>query len=94
MEEPEGSEAVGSSFTAADPGPAPQSSAGFLPTQPGRATAESVLVRVIATAGVVGIGTAVGAVLSSQNVAGWISALVVATLSVILAAVLWRSRRL
>jgi hypothetical protein len=70
------------------------SSTGFLPSQPARATAESVLVRVIATAGVIGIGTAVGAILSAQDVAGWIAALVVATLSVVLAAILWRSRRL
>jgi hypothetical protein len=70
------------------------SNAGFLPSKPARATAESVLVRVVATAGVVGIGTAVGAVLSSQDVAGWITGLVVSLLSVILAAILWRSRRL
>jgi hypothetical protein len=69
-------------------------SSGFLPSQPGRATAESVLVRIIATAGVIGIGTAVGAILDSNNVAGWIVALVVSALSVVLAAVLWRSRRL
>ena len=67
---------------------------GFLPNRPGRAGAESVLVRLIATAGVVGIGTAVGAGLSATSLAGWIVALVVSALSVILAAVLWRSRRL
>ena len=67
---------------------------GFLPSQPARAAAESVLVRMVATAGVVGIGTAVGAILSSQDVAGWADALVVSVLSVGLAAILWRSRRL
>jgi len=55
---------------------------------------ESVLVRLIATAGVVGIGTAVGAGLSATSLSGWIVALVVSLLSVVLAAVLWRSRRL
>jgi hypothetical protein len=67
---------------------------GFLPPRPPRAEAESVAVRVIATAGVIGISTAVGAILAASSVAGWVIALVVSTLSVVLAAVLWRSRRL
>ena len=71
-----------------------QPSSGFLPSQPVRPAAESVIVRIIATAGVIGIGTAVGAILDASNAAGWIVALVVSTLSVVLAAVLWRSRRL
>ncbi len=50
--------------------------------------------RLIATAGVVGIGTAVGAILVANDVAGWIVGLAVSIVSVILAAVLWRSRRL
>lgn len=67
---------------------------GFLPTEPARAVVESVVVRIVATAGVIGIGTAVGAILDASNVAGWIAALVVSAVSVVLAAVLWRSRRL
>jgi hypothetical protein len=67
---------------------------GFLPAQPARIRVESVLVRLIATAGVVGIGTAVGAILVANDVAGWIDGLVVSIVSVILAAVLWRSRRM
>jgi len=67
---------------------------GFLPARPARPTAESVLVRLIATAGVVGIGTALGTILLSNNVEGWISALIVSTVTVALAAVLWRSRSL
>jgi hypothetical protein len=67
---------------------------GFLPASPPRASAESVAVRLIATAGVVGIGTAIGAIMSSSGAAGWIIALVVSLVSVILAALLWRSRRL
>jgi hypothetical protein len=43
---------------------------------------------------VIGIGTAVGAILDASNVTGWIIALVVSAVSVVLAAVLWRSRRL
>jgi hypothetical protein len=67
---------------------------GFLSGNPPRAGIESVAVRFVATAGVIGIATAVGAILSDNNVAGWVVALVVSSMSVILAAVLWRSRRL
>jgi hypothetical protein len=73
---------------------APAANVGFLPSQPARAAAESILVRVVATAGVIGIGTAVGAILSAQNFAGWTVSLVVSILCVTLAAILWRSRRL
>jgi hypothetical protein len=69
-------------------------SAGFLSASPPRASAESVLVRLVATAGVVGIGTAIGALLSTGDIAGWIVALVVSLVSVVLAGTLWRSRRL
>ncbi|MBV8951463.1 MAG: hypothetical protein JOZ99_11345 [Actinobacteria bacterium] len=66
----------------------------FLPTEPPRRPAESALVRIIATLGVVGVGTAVAAILDSQGVAGWIIGLVVSIVSVILAAILWRRRTL
>lgn len=75
-------------------GGAAQPASGFLPSRPARPTAESVLVRLIATAGVVGIGTAVGTILGANDVTNWIMALVVSLVSVILAAVLWRSSRL
>ncbi|MGZ4675962.1 MAG: hypothetical protein ACXVJ7_14490 [Acidimicrobiia bacterium] len=65
---------------------------GFLSAQPGRRPTESVLVRVVATAGIVGIGTAVGAGLGAVDAAAWLTAFVVALSSVVLAAVLWRSR--
>jgi hypothetical protein len=67
---------------------------GFLPAEPPRRAAESVLVRVVATLGIIAVGTAVAAILDSAGVSGWITGLVVSTLSVVLAAVLWRSRRL
>ncbi len=87
---------------AASPVPAPIDSssqaasggAGFLSPAPPRRPFESALVRLVATCGVVGIGTAVGAILAASHVAGWIIGLVVSLVSVILAAVLWRSRRL
>ncbi len=68
---------------------------GFLPTQPDRTGLESVFVRVIATAGIVGIGTAIGGALGAwTDVGGWLIGLVVSFVAVVLAAVLWRSRRL
>jgi hypothetical protein len=66
---------------------------GFLPEHPGRRTFESVLARVVATAGIVGIGTALGAILIAADVAGWITGLVVSIVTVTLAAILWRSGR-
>ena len=50
--------------------------------------------RVVATCGIVGIGTVIAAILGSQDVAGWIIGLVVSVVSVILAALLWSSRQL
>lgn len=65
---------------------------------PGRERRRSVIergfVRVVATGGIVGIATVLGAVLVSQDVAGWIVGLAVGATSVILAAVLWSSRQL
>jgi hypothetical protein len=66
----------------------------MIPARRNRLGAESVLVRFIATAGIVGIGVALGAILVSQKVDGWIVGLAVALTSVILSAVLWSSRRL
>jgi hypothetical protein len=74
--------------------PAGDPETGFLSPQPRRRRVESVLVRVVATAGIVGISTAVAAVLGTLDVAGWMIGLVVSLLSVILAALLWRSRML
>jgi hypothetical protein len=59
-----------------------------------RLKAESVLMRLVATGGIVAIGVALGAILVSQDVQGWIVGLVVALVSVILSAVLWSSRQL
>ena len=65
---------------------------------PGRERRRSVIergfVRVVATGGIVGITTVLGAVLVSQDVAGWIVGLTVGLTAVILAAVLWSSRQL
>ena len=59
-----------------------------------RTHAESAFVRVVATAGVVGICVALAAVLGTQSVHAWVIGLVVSLTSVVLAAVLWSSRTL
>ena len=59
-----------------------------------RTKVERGFMRVVATGGVVGIGVALGAILSHNNVAGWIIGLVVSVVSLLLAAVLWSSRQL
>jgi hypothetical protein len=55
---------------------------------------ERILVRFIATGGVIGIGVALGAILAASKVQGWIIGLVVAAVSVVLSATLWSSRQL
>jgi uncharacterized membrane protein len=55
---------------------------------------ERGFMRLVATGGIIGIAVALGAILGSQNVAGWITGLVVGLTSVILAALLWSSRQL
>ena len=59
-----------------------------------RSRVERLLMRLIATAGIVGIGVLLGAILASSNVQGWIIGLVVAAVSVVLSGVLWSSRQL
>lgn len=50
--------------------------------------------RVVATGGIVGIGVVIAAIMTSQDSEGWLIGLVVSIVSVLLAAVLWSSRRL
>ncbi|MDQ6744498.1 MAG: hypothetical protein M3Z27_00520 [Actinomycetota bacterium] len=67
----------------------------MLPGRQGRRFGlERLLVRLIATCGIVGIGVVLGAILAASKVQGWITGLVVALVSVILAALLWSSRQL
>jgi hypothetical protein len=68
---------------------------GMVPGRERRRTkVERGAMRVVATAGIVGIATLLGAVLVGQDVAGWIVGLVVGLTSVVLAALLWSSRQL
>jgi hypothetical protein len=74
--------------------PAESEPESFLPMRTMRHQFESYTMRVIATLGVVAIGTALGAILGWQDVRGWIIGLVASGVSVLLAAVLWSSRTL
>jgi hypothetical protein len=68
---------------------------GMVPGRERRRTGvERGAMRAVATAGIVGIGVALGAVLVGQDVAGWIVGLAVSLVSIILAALLWSSRQL
>ena len=66
----------------------------FIPAHRRRLGIESFFVRLVATGGIVGIGTALAAILGSQDVEAWIIGLAVSILAVVLAAVLWSSRTL
>jgi hypothetical protein len=55
---------------------------------------ERILVRLIATAGIVGIGVAIAAIMVSSKSQSWIIGLVVSGVSVVLSAILWSSRSL
>ena len=50
--------------------------------------------RLVATAGIIGIGVVIAAIMTSQDSQGWLIGLVVSIVSVALAAILWSSRRL
>ncbi len=55
---------------------------------------ERLLVRLISTLGIIGIGVAIAAIMVSSNSKGWLVGLVVAIVSVVLSAILWSSRQL
>jgi hypothetical protein len=70
----------------------PNDGPGGLPARRGpRALAERAVLRLVATAGIIGIGIGLGAVLASSKVQGWIIGLVVAVVSVVLTTLLRRS---
>jgi hypothetical protein len=53
---------------------------------------QSAFSRLVATGGIIGIGTGVGAIMGSQEVDAWIIGIVVSGVSVILAAIAWSTR--
>jgi len=68
---------------------------GMLPARRQRRTKlERGSMRVLATGGIVGLATILGALLVAQDVAGWIVGLAIGLTSVVLAAILWSSRQL
>jgi hypothetical protein len=66
----------------------------MIPARSHRSLIESFFMRIVATAGIVGIGVAIAAIMQSSHSHGWLIGLVVSIVSVILAAVLWSARRL
>jgi hypothetical protein len=75
--------------------PDPEPPQGMLPARLRRPTKlERGSMRVLATGGIVGLATVLGAILVSQDVAGWIVGLAIGLTSVVLAAILWSSRQL
>ena len=75
--------------------PRPEPAQGMIPARARRRTRlERGSMRVLATGGIIGLATILGAVLVSQDVDGWIVGLAVGLTSVILAALLWSSRQL
>jgi hypothetical protein len=83
---------------AAEPAPEPAPAASergvMIPSRGERPAAERLLMRIIATIGIVAIGVAIAAIMRSQNSQGWLIGLVVGIESVVLAAILWSSRRM
>lgn len=66
----------------------------MIPARRKRLPLETFVMRLVATAGVVGISVAIAAIMTSNHSKGWVIGLVVSLVSVILAAFLWSSRRL
>jgi hypothetical protein len=80
---------------AAAEAPARKDSHNMLPPRERRRSGvERLVVRIIATCGIVGIGVAIAAIMVSSHSKGWLVGLVVSIVSVVLAAVLWSSRQL
>jgi hypothetical protein len=59
-----------------------------------RSRLERLIVRLVATCGVIGIGVAIAAIMVSSKSQGWVVGLVVSIVTVILSALLWSSRML
>jgi hypothetical protein len=66
----------------------------MIPSDRKRLPLEAPLMRFVATGGIVGIGVVIAAIMTSQDSNGWLIGLVVSIVSVLLAAILWSSRRL
>lgn len=75
--------------------PAHEPSRNMLPGRDRRRSRfERLIVRLVATGGVVGIGVAIAAIMVSSKSQGWVVGLVVSIVTVILSGLLWSSRQL
>jgi hypothetical protein len=54
---------------------------------------ENAFTKIVMTLGIIGVGTALAAILGTQDVDAWIVGLVVAIVAVVLAALLWSRYR-
>ena len=66
----------------------------MIPNRRKRLPLEAPLMRLVATTGIIAIAVVVAAIMSSQDSQGWLIGLVVSIVSLVLAALLWSSRRL
>jgi len=66
----------------------------MIPSRLKRLPIEGPLMRLVATAGIVGIAVVIAAIMASQHSAGWLIGLVASIVTVVLSATLWSSRRL
>jgi hypothetical protein len=66
----------------------------MIPSRQKRLPFEAPLMRIVATGGVVGIAVAIAAIMGSQGSPAWMVGLVASVVSLVLAAILWSSRRL
>ena len=75
--------------------PAHEPSRNMLPGRERRRSRfERLIVRLVATGGVVAIGVAIAAIMVSSNSQGWVVGLVVSIVTVVLSGLLWSSRQL
>jgi hypothetical protein len=75
-------------------GPRTQRPEVMIPSRRKRLPLEAPVMRLVASAGIVGIAVLVAAIMGSQDSQAWMIGLVASVLSLLLAAVLWSSRRL
>ena len=75
-------------------GPSAKRPGVMIPNRRKRLPLEAPLMRAVASAGIVGIAVAIAAIMGSQGSEAWLIGMVVSIASLVLAAVLWSSRRL
>ena len=75
-------------------GPSAERPGVMIPNRRKRLPLEAPLMRAVATAGIVGIAVVIAAIMGSQGSQAWLIGLAASVVSLVLAAVLWSSRRL